>query len=183
MNDVGAPQGVAISSADRPGLAVPSRGQIARWAVFAGVAAAESAVAVTLSSGHVRYRWGDALFLADNIAGFSAAGAYWLLRRPRSLIGPALLGAAATWVLVSFQSADAPLVFSLAVLADLPGTLATFYVLLSFPTGRLKHWQGRAVMAVLLAGLALFFLPYVLFSHVTTGGHPLAECVGACPSN
>ena len=159
MNDVGAPPGVAISSADRPGLAVPSRGQIARWAVFAGMAAAAFAVALTLSSGHVRYRWGDALFLADNIAGFSAAGAYWLVRRPRSLIGPALLVSAATWVLVSFQSADAPLVFSLAVLADLPATLATFYALLSFPTGRLKYWQGRAVMAVLLAGLALFFLP------------------------
>ena len=56
---------------------------MARWAVFAGVAAAAFAVALTLTSGHVRYRWGDALFLADNIAGFSAARAYWLVRRPR----------------------------------------------------------------------------------------------------
>ena len=64
-------------------------------------------MALTLASDHVRYRWGDALFLADAIAGFSVAGAYWLVRRPASLLGPALLATAATWAIVGRQSRTA----------------------------------------------------------------------------
>ena len=157
---------------------------MARWAVLAGLVAAAGAVALTLSSDHVRYRWGDALFLADNIAGFAAAGGYWLVRRPASLLGPALLASAAVWALAALQSADNSVVFSLAVLVDWPGTVVTFFALLAFPSGRLTGRLDRSVMALIFAVLALFFLPYVLLSPMTTGGQPLAECAGGvCPPN
>jgi signal transduction histidine kinase len=174
---------VRANRRERLSLGCPSRARVARWAVLAGLVAAAGAVALTLSSDHVRYRWADALFLADNIAGFSAAGAYWLVRRPASLLGPALLATAVTWVLVALQSADNSLVFSLAVLADWPLAVATFYTLLAFPSGRLTGRVDRAVVVLLLVVLALFFLPHVLLSPVTTGGHPLAECRDVCPQN
>ena len=184
MDDVGAPPGVAVPSSERLHLGNPNRRRMARWAVLMGLAAAAGAVTLTLSSDHVRYRWGDALFLADNIAGFAAAGAYWLVRRPVSLLGPALLATALVWALVALQSADNSLVFSLAVLADWPGTVATFFTLLAFPSGRLTGRLDRSVIVLVFAVLALFFLPYVLLSPVTTGGHPLAECAGGvCPPN
>lgn len=183
MNDVGATPGVAVPSRERLHIGSPSRARMARWAVLAGVAAAGGAVALTLSSDHVRYPWGDALFLASTIAGFAAAGAYWFVRRPASLLGPALLVSAAVWALAALQSADNSLVFSLAVLADWPVTVVTFFTLLAFPSGRLTGRLDRSVIALIFAVLALFFLPYVLLSPVTTGGHPLAECRVICPPN
>ena len=142
---------VCANRRERLNLGSPSRAPVARWAVLVGLVAAAGAVALTLSSDHVRYRWADALFLADNIAGFSAAGAYWLVRRPASLLGPALLATAVTWVLVALQSADGSLVFSLAVLADWPLAVATFYTLLAFPSGRLTGRVDRAVLVLVLS--------------------------------
>ena len=160
-----------------------SRALAARWTVAVGVSAAILAIVITLSSGHVRYQLGDAVFLAANITGLSLAAAMWLVKRPTSWLGVALAFYAATVVLVSLQSADEPLVYSLGVLADWPATLATFYVLVSFPTGRLTDRAGWLVMGLVMAVLAMFFLPYVLLSPSITGGHPLAECSPACPSN
>ena len=183
MDDVRASPSPAIPSGERMHLGNLSRAEVARGALLVAVLAAAGAVALTLASDHVRYPWGDALFLADNIAGFAAAGAYWIVRRPASRLGPALLAAAATWALVALQSADGSLVFSLAVVADWPLTVATFYVLLAFPSGRLTGWLDRATIVLTFAVLAAFFLPYVLLSPVTTGGHPLAECRVVCPPN
>src|SRR4249920_3066459 len=183
MRGIEVSPGLTVPSGERLNLGSSSRAPVARWVVLVGLVAAAGAVALTLSSDHVRYPWADALFLADSIAGFSAAGAYWLVRRPASLLGPALLATAVTWVLVALQSADASLVFSLAVLADWPLAVATFYTLLAFPTGRLTGRVDRAVVVTVFVGLALFLLPYVLFSPVTTGGHPLAECRDVCPQN
>jgi signal transduction histidine kinase len=160
-----------------------SRVLAARWTVAVGVSAAILAIVITLASGHVRYQLGDAVFLAANITGLSLAAAMWLVKRPASWLGVALGFYAATVVLVSLQSADEPLVYSLGVLADWPATLATFYVLVSFPTGRLTDRAGWLVMGIVMAVLAMFFLPYVLLSPSITGGHPLAECSSACPSN
>ena len=180
MNDVGATPGMAVPSGERL-YRQPDPRTDGAGAVLAGVPAAGGAVALTLSSDHVRYAWGDALFLASTIAGFAAAGAYWFVRRPASLLGPALLATAAAWALAALQSADNSLAFSLAVLADWPVTVVTFFALLAFPSGRLT---GRLDSAdgVIFAVVALFFLP-VLLSPVTTGGHPLAECIVVCPPN
>jgi signal transduction histidine kinase len=183
MDDVGAPPGVVISSGERVAIGRPDRAQMARYAVLAGLGAAALAVAMTLSSDHVRDRWGDALYLADNIAGLSVAGACWLVRRPASALGSILLASAAAWVLVSFQSADAPPVFSLAVFADGLLAVVTVYVFLAFPTGRLRSGLGKAAMALLLLVLAFGFLPHLLLSPHVAGAHALAGCRGPCPAN
>lgn len=180
MDGVGAPPGVVISGGERLGL----RGsRLARAVVLAGLAASGLAVAMTLSSHHVQDRWGDAVYLADNIVGLSVAAAYWLVRRPASPLGRILIASAAAWVLVSFQSADAPLVLSLAVLADGLLAVVTVYAFLAFPTGRLTSALGRATMGLLALVLAVGFLPHALLSPHAAGAHALAGCRGPCPPN
>jgi signal transduction histidine kinase len=151
--------------------------------VLVGLLAGAGALALTHSSDHVRYPWGDALFLADVIAGFSAAGAYWLVRRPASLLGPALVATAAAWAVVGLQSADGSLAFSLGVLAGWPATVATFFALLAFPSGRLTGRLDRTAVVLVCAVVAAFVLPSVLLSPDAAGPQPPAECAGGCPAN
>jgi signal transduction histidine kinase len=183
MDDVRASPGMAVPSGERLYLGSARRARIARQAVLVGLLAAGGAVALTLSSDHLRYGWGEALFLADTIAGFAVAGAYWVVRRPASMLGAALMATSATWALVALQSADGSLAFSLGVLAEWPVTVATFFALLAFPSGRLTGLLDRA--AVLLVGAvgAVLILLSVLVSPVAAGGQPPAECTAACPPN
>ena len=183
MDDVRAPPGMAVPSGERLHLGSPSRPRIARRAVLVGLLAAAGAVALTLASDHVRHRWGDALFLADAIAGFSAAGAYWHVRRPASALGLALMATSATWALVALQSADGSLAFSLGVLAEWPVTVATFITLLAFPSGRLTARLDRTAVLLIFAVVAVLILPSVVLSPVAAGGQPPAECMAACPPN
>jgi signal transduction histidine kinase len=160
-----------------------TRERVAAWTVALGLVSATVAIALTLTSDHVRYRLGDAVFLAANLVGLSLAAAAWLVKRPASWLGVALAVYAASMVLVSLQSVDQPLIYSLGVVGDWPFTAATFYVLVSFPTGRLTAWPEWVLMGIVMAVLAAFFLPYVLLSPSISGGHPLAECSAACPPN
>ena len=154
---------------------------MARWAVLVGLVGGAGAVALTLSSDHVRYRWGDALFLADNIAGFSAAGAYWLVRRPASLLGPALLCDRR-----NVGAGRAPERRRLARLQ--PGgagrlarrRVATFFTLLAFPSGRLTGRLDRAVVVLVFAASPCSSSRTCSSRRSRRARHPLAECAGGC---
>ena len=183
MDDVRASPGMAVPSGERLYLGSPIRARIARRAVLVGLLAAAGAVALTLSSDHVRYGWGDALFLADAIAGFAAAGAYWVVRRPASMLGAVLMATSAAWALVALQSADGSLAFSLGVLAEWPVTVATFFALLAFPSGRLTALLDRATVVLVGAVGAVPILLTVLLLPVAAAGQPPAECSAACPPN
>jgi len=159
------------------------RVQTVKWTLVLGSAGAVFAVVATLNSSHVRYPAADAVFLANMILGLSIAGAAWMVKRPDSSMGLALAMFAATGVVVALQSVEEPLIFSIGVLGDWPAFIATVYVLVAFPSGRITRWTGWLIIGFFTAVLALFFLPYVLLSPVITGGHPLAECSPVCPDN
>jgi signal transduction histidine kinase len=156
---------------------------LAAGALAAAVAAAAGAVVLTLTSDHLRHPTGDALFLTTAILGPAVAGAMWLRYRPSTPMGLWLLALAASGALISLQSVDDPLVFSLAVLADVPYVATTFAVLLAFPGGRLRDGVDKAILAGGTAVLAAFYVAYALLAPSLAGGQPLAQCDPACPTN
>jgi signal transduction histidine kinase len=142
-----------------------------------------SAIWLALTSGHVEHPVATALYYSYLAVAPMLIGLYWWRRRPASLFGPLLVAFGIVAWVVSWQSANWPLVFDLGVLGDAPLTFLTFYLLLAFPSGRLESVADRFLMggwAVVLGG---FFLPWALGSPVIEGGGPLAACVPACPKN
>jgi signal transduction histidine kinase len=144
-------------------------------------------VAVTtwlvVTSEHLERPLAAALYWSYLIAASMAIGLYWWMRRPASRFGPLLVAFGALVWVVSWQGADWPLAFDLAVLAEAPAFLLTFYLFLAFPMGRLEPRAARWLMGALGVVVVAFFLPWALFSPVIAGGGPLTRCAPACPEN
>ena len=120
--------------------------------------------------------------IAVMVVGTVGAALYWLVRRPGSRLGLALLALAVATIIIALQGASQPLLHSIAVLVEPALFLLAYYVVFAFPDGR----AGR-VEKLLLGALTLYFLvgfvPYMFFSPVVSGGAPLAGCNEACPTN
>ena len=84
--------------------------------------------------------------------------------------------------MVSWQSSDWPLAFDIGVLAEAVAFVLTFYLLLAFPSGRLKTLGNRLLVAAAAAPV-LFFVPWALLTPVIAGGSALSGCRPACPAN
>lgn len=138
---------------------------------------------LALTSDHLQRPLAAGLYWSYLTAVSMAVGLYWWHRRPASRFGPLLVGfGILTWV-VSWQGANAPLAFSLGVLAEAPFFVLTFYLFLAFPMGRLDPPAARWIIAALVLGVLAFFVPWVLFSPVIAGGGPLTGCAPGCPAN
>ena len=174
----------AVLGLDAPAqVALGGRRMATGAAVAAVLAFATVSVLLAATSDHVEHRTATALYYGWLVGASMLIGLYWRIRRPASPFGLWLgVFGLAAWA-ISLQSSDWPLVFDVAVLADAVYLILTYYLFLSFPSGRLQTATDR----LLIAGLALvalaFFLPWALLSPVIAGGGPLAGCVPACPAN
>jgi hypothetical protein len=110
-----------------------------------------------------------ALYWGWMIAGSTAVGLYWWLRRPPSRFGPLLVGFGVLAWVVSWQASDWPPAFVVGVLAEGPAFLLRYYLFLAFPMGRLEPPAARWLMGGLWIVLLGFFLPWALFSPVIAG--------------
>jgi len=152
-------------------------------AVVAVLAFAAVSVVLAATSDHVEHPTATALYYGWIVGSSMLIGLYWRIRRPASPFGLWLGGfGLAAWV-VSLQSSDWPLVFDVGVLADGVAFVLTYYLFLSFPSGRLQTATDRLLIAGLTLAALAFFLPWALLSPVIAGGGPLAACVPACPAN
>jgi signal transduction histidine kinase len=144
-------------------------------------------VAVTiwlaLTSDHLERPVASALYWSYLTAAPIAIGLYWCMRRPASRFGPLLVAFGFLAWVVSWESSNWPLAFDLAVLAEGPAFLLTFYLFLAFPMGRLEPAAARWLMGALALAVGAFFLPWALFSPVIAGGGPLTRCAPNCPEN
>ncbi len=96
--------------------------------------------------------------------------------------GRALLGAGFLWSLSALTASHNPLAYSVGHVSQWFAVLAAAYLLLSYPSGRLRVGRQRTLFfcAVLLAGL--LFLPTVLVGQFP---HPSqwSTCSSNCPRN
>jgi signal transduction histidine kinase len=146
--------------------------------VLAGVS-----VGLAVTSHHVEHPTATAWYYGYLVAASLLVGWYWYLRRPDSAFGRLLALFGVTVWLVSWQSSDWALAVDLGVLAEAVGLVLTFYLLLAFPSGRLRTPGNRLLVAALILAVAAFFVPWALSTPVIAGGGPLSGCRPACPAN
>ncbi len=144
---------------------------------------AAGTVAVILSADNVLVRPGwFSLFSLYNVLAFGGVALLWLRLRPSSRVGVLLLGITALTGLAALQGSSSPIVHSLGVVADPILTIVWIYLLLTFPTIRLDR-ASATVLAILVATVAIAFVPWFFFSKHVSGATPLARCTAACPEN
>src|SRR5215212_4012827 len=132
-----------------------------RWqAAVASVAvlAATAAVWVTLEADFLAYPGWLAAQKADFILGPVFIGLYWLHRRPRSRFGPMLIAFGFVGAVYVLQSSSDPWLFSAGLLWENVIGLATYMLILAFPTGRL---DGLAAKLILLVAFAAAIVPAI----------------------
>ena len=190
MTPVGHPYDLwmsAVSTASVASDRAPAVGASHPWlhpraVTIAALVLASVAITIVLSGDVLlRTEW-FALFSAYNVLAFTLAGLLWLKRRPLSHVGSVLLVLAVIAGLMSLQGSSSSLAFSIGVLTDPVAALLAWYLLLTFPTGRLTR-PAAAVMAFAGAFVATAFVPWFFLSEHVAGATPLARCTTACPSN
>jgi hypothetical protein len=155
------------------------------WQVAVGAAAvgaAALAVAVTLRADFLRYPGWLAAQKADFVIGPALTGLYWLRRRPQSPFGLMLIAWGFVGVLYVFQSATNSWLFTAGLLWEKVFGLATYVLILAFPTGRLDRPAKIIVTCGVVTVLALAVTIQLLQPQVGAGGS-ISSCRLLCPQN
>jgi signal transduction histidine kinase len=111
---------------------------------------------------------------------FVGAGLYAWRRRPESRFGALMVLVGFAWFLAPLYASDAPLVFTLGIVAGAVWGPLFGHVLLSFPTGRLPTRARRRLVAASYVLIPLVPVPALLVSDADT---VIPDCRGGCPRN
>src|SRR5918998_2747369 len=111
---------------------------------------------------------------------FVGTGLYAWRRRPESRFGLLMVLVGFAWFLGPLYAADAPLVFTLGIVAGALWGPIFGHVLLSFPTGRLPTRARRRLVAASYVLIPLAPVPALL---VSDADKVLTDCRGGCPRN
>src|SRR4051794_38880666 len=104
----------------------------------------------------------------------------WVQRRPKRAFGPLVAATGVSAWEEAGQSLDLALGFDVGVLAEAVAFVLTFYLLLAFPSGRLRR-RGDRLLVGAAAAHALSFVPWALLTRVIAGAGALSGCRPACP--
>jgi len=156
-----------------------------REAVIAAAAIAAAVVAVwmTLGADFLEYEGWLAAQKADLVLGPVLSGLYWLRRRPQCRFGLVLIAVGFLSVPYILQSSPVPWAFGVGVLWEGPISVATFALILAFPTGRLDGIAERMILAAAVLGIVVPLSVVVLVAPELVAGAAISGCSGACPAN
>src|SRR3954470_14336660 len=166
--------------------AVPERWRDRRWwqhaVAVAAVVGGGVAVWVTLPADFLRYSAWLAAQKADFVIGPALTGLYWSRRRPQSWFGPMLIGWGFVGGLYILQSSSESWLFSIGLFWEKVFGLATYVLILAFPTGRFDR-PSRIVLAVgVVSVLGLATAIQLVQPQVGAGGS-ISSCRVLCPRN
>jgi signal transduction histidine kinase len=132
---------------------------------------------VVLTSDHIDHRALNAVILLGVGAAWIGTGLYAWWRRPSNRIGALMTWTGFAWLLSGFVAADAPAVFTFAVLTANLYLAAFVHLLVAYPEGCVKRRVQRRLVAAGYA-LAVFGpLPFMLF-----GFNDRVDCENCPPS-
>jgi signal transduction histidine kinase len=119
------------------------------WAIaLGGFAAAACAVSLALTSDHLGEPGVHAALQVWALLGYVLAGVLAWWHRPDSRFGPLLIAAGAVWFLTSLSSSNFAVPFTIGIAFDLLPAVLFVHVFLAFPSGRLRRWYERGLVAV-----------------------------------
>ena len=141
------------------------------------------AAAITAANSSSEYAWLEALARASMVGAPMAVGLYALRRPPFERFGRLLIAAGAVWSLTVLSESGGPLAYSIGRIAGWCVEPLVVYLVLAFPTGRLKARVDRVLVWTVVAQVALFYLPTALLVEAYPTPAPWGACDGACPGN
>jgi len=105
------------------------------------------------------------------------------LRYPERPLGPLLFLLACTFAVQAFLSSPNPYLFTLARVARPAVEVLLIWVMLAFPSGRLKGRVERMLVITGALAVLLLWLPGMMLSHQVILGGPFLQCGPTCPRN
>ena len=173
----------AASAAPPTVLSIVARRGVLTALAIGGLLVAIGGGLLLATSDHLVDPIAFGLHVAVMVVGWFGAALYWLVRRPGNRLGVLLLAVAVCTAVMSLQGATQPHLRSIGVLADWLFVLLVFYVIFSFPEGRIESRVGWAILAAIALERLESYVPTLLFSPVVNGNLPLAGCTAECPAN
>ncbi len=131
---------------------------------------------VVLSSDHIDHR-GLTVFIGLGIgAAWIGTGLFAWGRRPANRVGALMTWTGFAWLLNAFVAADAPAVFTFAVVGANLFLAAFVHLLVAYPDGCIKRRAHRRLVGLGYAIAVIGPLPFLMF------GHSDRDCAGCPPS-
>ena len=155
------------------------------WQVAVGVAGVVGAVVavwVTLPADFLRYPAWLAAQKADFVIGPVLTGLYWIRRRPQSPFGPMLICWGVVGALYILQSSSDSWLFSIGLFWEKVFGLATYVLILAFPTGRLDR-LSKLLLAVGVVTVLMLAVAIQLVQPQVGAGGSISSCRALCPHN
>jgi signal transduction histidine kinase len=130
-----------------------------------------------------RYDWLEGLARALLVGAPIAVGLYARRRVPFARFGGLLVGIGVLWFVATLSNSPDTVVYSIGRLGGWLAELATVYVILAFPTGRLPGPTDRVLVAMAAADVFLLYLPTALLVDAYPVPTPYTACTHGCPAN
>jgi signal transduction histidine kinase len=144
---------------------------------LAGLLVSLLGAGVVLGSDHVDHRGLTVVFLVGIGAAWIGTGLYAWWRRPSNRFGVLMTWTGFAWLLNGFVAADAPAVFTVAVLAGNLYLAAFVHLLVAYPEGCIRRRAHRRLVGAGYALAVLGPLPFLMF-----GFNEGDACEGCPPS-
>jgi signal transduction histidine kinase len=146
--------------------------------VLCGIAAAITAAGTSSEYGAL-----ESVARAAVVAAPIAVGLYAWRRPPFERFGTLLIGAGVLAFLATLAQSSSPVLYPIGRIFGWFIEPALFYLVLAFPSGRLRSRADRALVRAGVLIVVTLYLPTVLLVERFPMPHPWTRCDGTCPEN
>jgi signal transduction histidine kinase len=124
-----------------------------------------------------------ALVRALSVSAPIAVGLYAWYRGHNRRFGVLLMAAGAGWFVTSLSESGDAVAYTVGRTAGWLVELLVVYLVLAFPSGRLRDRIDRQLTAAMAAAVALLFLPQLFLAQSFSLPSPFTSCTADCPPN
>ena len=112
-----------------------------------------------------------------------AVGLYAWYRGENRRFGILLMAAGAGWFVTTLAESDAAVAYTVGRTAGWLVEVLIVYLVLAFPSGRLREQVDRRLVAAMAVAALVLFLPQLLLAETFSVPSPFTSCVRDCPDN